>query len=170
MPDTEPGDYEKIFKDIIRSFEEFTNSQEYRVLGSDDQNTPSALIGALGNYVTTTLKQASNPDDILKLIGVIDKVYFQCLMKNEICSSIFEILYKEDKALFSKFEMQLPEDLKNDKDLLAGCVAGALLKEEYLRLLKKAGFSIEILDEDSDISKRQYGELPVESLKLKAWI
>lgn len=63
----------------------------------------------------------------------------------------------------------LPEDLKNDSDLLAGCVAGAVLKEEYLRLLKKAGFSVEILDKNSDISKRQ-GGLPVESLKLKAWV
>jgi arsenite methyltransferase len=44
------------------------------------------------------------------------------------------------------------------------------LKEEYLSLLKKAGFSVEILDEDSDISKRNYRGLPVESLKLKAWI
>jgi arsenite methyltransferase len=49
-------------------------------------------------------------------------------------------------------------------------VAGAVLKEEYLRLLKKAGFSVEILAEDSDISKKQYGGLPVESLKLKAWV
>lgn len=63
-----------------------------------------------------------------------------------------------------------PEDLKNDPDMLAGCVAGAVLKEEYLKLLKKAGFSVEILAEDPNLSKRQYGGLPVESLKLKAWV
>ena len=28
---------------------------------------------------------------------------------------------------------ELPEYLKNDKDLLAGCVAGVILKEEYLK-------------------------------------
>ena len=50
-------------------------------------------------------------------------------------------MYISDMVLLA----ELPEDLKNDKDLLAGCVAGALLKEEYLRLLKKAGFSVEIL-------------------------
>jgi len=75
-------------------------------------------------------------------------------------------MYISDMVLLA----ELPEDLKNDKDLLAGCVAGAILKEEYLSLLKKAGFSVEILDEDSDISKRNYRGLPVESLKLKAWI
>jgi len=48
---------------------------------------------------------------------------------------------------------ELSEDLKNDKDLLTSCLAGALLKEEYLRLLNEAGFSVEILNEDLDISK-----------------
>jgi SAM-dependent methyltransferase/DNA-binding transcriptional ArsR family regulator len=75
-------------------------------------------------------------------------------------------MYLSDMVLLA----ELPEDLKNDKDLLSGCVAGALLKEEYLGLLKEAGFSVEILSEDSEISERQYGGLPVESLKLKAWI
>jgi arsenite methyltransferase len=75
-------------------------------------------------------------------------------------------MYLSDMVLLA----ELPEDLKNNKDLLAGCVAGALLKEEYLRLLKEDGFSVEILNEDSKISERQYVGLPVESLKLKAWI
>lgn len=35
----------------------------------------------------------------------------------------------------------LPDDLKNDKDLLIGCVSGAILKKDYLNLLKKAGFT-----------------------------
>jgi hypothetical protein len=43
-----------------------------------------------------------------------------------------------------------------------------LLKEEYLALLKKVGFSVEILNEDLDISKRKYNGLPVESLQFKA--
>ena len=59
-------------------------------------------------------------------------------------------------------------ELKNDKNLLTSCIAGALFKEEYLRILSEAGFSVEILNEDLDISKRQYGGLPAESLKLKA--
>lgn len=35
----------------------------------------------------------------------------------------------------------LPEELEKDKDLLIGCVSGAILKEDYFNLLKKAGFS-----------------------------
>ena len=57
-------------------------------------------------------------------------------------------MYISDRVLLA----ELPEDLKNDKDLLAGCVAGAILKEEYLMLLEKAGFSVEILYEDVSIN------------------
>jgi hypothetical protein len=44
-------------------------------------------------------------------------------------------------------------ELKNDKNLLTSCIAGALLKEEYLRILSEAGFSVEILNEDLDKQK-----------------
>ena len=107
----------------------------------------------------------------------IDVIISNCVInlapdKEKVFREAFRVLKPGGRMYISDMVLlaELPEDLKNDKDLLAGCVAGALLKEEYLRLLKKAGFSVEILDEDSDISKRQYGELPVESLKLKAWI
>lgn len=46
-------------------------------------------------------------------------------------------MYISDMVLLA----ELPEDLKDNEDLLAGCVAGALLKEEYLRLLKSRFFS-----------------------------
>jgi len=35
----------------------------------------------------------------------------------------------------------LPEELKKDEQLLVGCVSGAILKRDYLKLLKKVGFS-----------------------------
>jgi len=107
----------------------------------------------------------------------VDAIISNCVInlapdKEKVFREAFRVLKPGGRMYISDMVLlaELPEDLKNDKDLLAGCVAGALLKEEYLRLLKKAGFSVEILDEDSDISKRQYVGLPVESLKLKAWI
>ena len=107
----------------------------------------------------------------------VDVVISNCVInlapdKEKVFREAFRVLKPEGRMYVSDMVLlaELPEDLKNDKDLLAGCVAGAVLKEEYLGLLKKAGFSVEILAEDSDISKRQYGGLPVESLKLKAWV
>jgi len=34
----------------------------------------------------------------------------------------------------------LPEELRKNEDLLTGCVSGAMLKQDYLKLLEKAGF------------------------------
>ena len=35
----------------------------------------------------------------------------------------------------------LPEELLNDKDLLIGCVSGAILKDDYISLMEQAGFT-----------------------------
>ncbi|MPM97350.1 Arsenite methyltransferase [bioreactor metagenome] len=107
----------------------------------------------------------------------VDVIISNCVInlapdKEKVFREAFRVLKPEGRMYISDmvFLDELPEDLKNDPDMLAGCVAGAILKEEYLKLLKKAGFSVEILAEDSAISKRRYGGLPVESLKLKAWV
>jgi arsenite methyltransferase len=63
---------------------------------------------------------------------------------------------------------ELPEELKKNKTLLSGCVAGALLKDDYIEKIEKAGFKVEVLGEDRDISKKQYQGMPLESLKIKA--
>lgn len=64
----------------------------------------------------------------------------------------------------------LTETQKNDKQLLSACVSGAILKDEYLSLLKKAGFTINIVGEDKEISKKWFGhqDLPISSLKFTA--
>ncbi|AAM07134.1 TPA: arsenite methyltransferase [Methanosarcina acetivorans] len=107
----------------------------------------------------------------------VDVIISNCVInlapdKEKVFREAFRVLKPGGRMYVSDMVLleDLPEDLKNDCDLLAGCVAGALLKEEYLGLLKKAGFSFKILAEDSDVSKRQYEGLPVESLKLKAWV
>lgn len=105
----------------------------------------------------------------------VDVIISNCVInlapdKERVFKEAFRVLkpggamYISDMVLLA----DLPDELKNDKDLLTSCLAGALLKEEYLRLLNEAGFLVEILNEDLDISQRQYSGLPAESLKLKA--
>jgi len=51
----------------------------------------------------------------------------------------------------------LPEDLKNDKDLLVGCVSGAILKENYLNLLKQIGFTDITIHKETPAFLPDYG-------------
>lgn len=63
---------------------------------------------------------------------------------------------------------ELSEEQKNDENLLTGCVAGALMKEDYIKKIEKAGFSVEIIKENISISKEQYNGIALESLGIKA--
>ena len=47
-------------------------------------------------------------------------------------------------------------------------MAGALLKDDYLREIEKAGFEVKILAEDKEISDAQYNGIALESIKLAA--
>lgn len=62
----------------------------------------------------------------------------------------------------------LSHEQKNDENLLAGCVAGALLKEDYLDKIKSAGFNVRILSENKEISEKQYNGMALESLMVEA--
>jgi arsenite methyltransferase len=73
-------------------------------------------------------------------------------------------MYVSDIVLLGK----LTDEQLNDEDLLSGCVAGALLKQDYIEKIKQAGFKVRVLSEDVDISKTQYNGLALESIKIEA--
>lgn len=150
-----------------------------KVIGVD--MTPEMLEKAKANALKYGYSNVEFRSGDIEALPVEDKsvdiVISNCVInlapdKEKVFREAFRVLKPGGRMYLSDMVLlaELPEDLKNDRDLLAGCVAGALLKEEYLRLLREAGFSVEILNEDTEISERQYGSLPVESLKLKAWI
>lgn len=90
--------------------------------------------------------------------------------KKKVFREAFRVLKPGGKMFVSDIVLleELSKETRNDKTLLAGCVAGALMKDDYIEKIKKAGFSVEILSEDKDISKKQYHGMPLESLKIKA--
>ena len=90
--------------------------------------------------------------------------------KERAFKEIYRVLKKDGKMYISDIVLleNLSEEQKNDEGLLAGCVGGAMLKDDYLDAIKKAGFDVKILSEDKDISKRQYQGIALESLKLEA--
>jgi arsenite methyltransferase len=73
-------------------------------------------------------------------------------------------MFVSDIVLLGK----LTEAQLKDKKLLTGCVAGALHKNDYLAKFEQAGFSVNVVSEDKELSQLQYNSLPIESIKIEA--
>lgn len=76
-------------------------------------------------------------------------------------------MYVSDVVLLK----ELSPEQKNDPELITACVGGALLKDVYIEKLEQAGFKIEIVDEDTEISKKWFNTdaLAISSLKFIAY-
>ena len=104
----------------------------------------------------------------------VDVVISNCVInlapdKDKVFSEAYRVLKEGGRMYVSDIVLlkELSEKQKKDDDLIAGCVGGALLKDDYLNKIEKAGFKLEILSEDKDISKRQYQGIALESLKIR---
>ena len=105
----------------------------------------------------------------------IDVVISNCVInlapdKSKVFNEAYRALKKGGKMYVSDIVLlgELTNEQKNNPNLLTGCVSGALQKEEYLSIARKAGFNVNILGEDKEISKKQYNGIPLESLKIEA--
>jgi ubiquinone/menaquinone biosynthesis C-methylase UbiE len=106
----------------------------------------------------------------------IDVIITNCVInlapdKSRVFEEAYRVLKKGGKMCVSDIVLleELSEEQKNDKDLLTGCVAGALLKRDYIDKIKEIGFRVKILSEDRNISKKQYDGMPIESIKIVAY-
>lgn len=105
----------------------------------------------------------------------IDVIISNCVInlapdKDKVFKEACRVLKKDGKMFVSDIVLlgELTELQKNNSELISGCIAGALQKEDYIKKIRKAGFEVKILGEDKDISKRQYSGIPLESLKIEA--
>ncbi len=89
--------------------------------------------------------------------------------KDKVFREAYRILKKGGRIYISDIVLlkELDKEQKDDENLLVGCVAGALQKGDYLDRMRKAGFQVEILGEDTEISKKQYSGIALESLKVE---
>ena len=127
------------------------------------------------NYKNVEFRQG----DIEKL--PFDNEFFNVIISNcvinlapnklKVFKEAFRVLKKNGRMFVSDIVLleQLSEEQKNNEELIAGCVGGALLKEEYLNIISKAGFNYKIIDEDKEISNRQYNGINLESLKVELY-
>lgn len=78
----------------------------------------------------------------------IDVIISNCVInlapdKKRVFQEAYRVLKPGGRLTISDVVLQrpLPKNLKKDKKLLVGCISGAILKQDYLKLLKKVGFS-----------------------------
>ncbi len=79
--------------------------------------------------------------------GSVDAIISNCVInlapdKGQVFREAYRVLKSGGRMMISDVVLskKLPQKLKEDENLLAGCVSGAILKKGYLDLLKKAGF------------------------------
>jgi len=78
----------------------------------------------------------------------IDVIISNCVInlapsKEKVFKEAYRVLKAGGRLMISDVVLTkpLPKELKEDKELLVGCISGAILKQDYLDLLTKSGFT-----------------------------
>jgi SAM-dependent methyltransferase len=105
----------------------------------------------------------------------VDVIISNCVLnlaldKARVFKEAYRVLKSGGKMFVSDIVLlgTLTHEQLNDEDLLSGCVAGALQKDDYLAKIEQACFKVNIVSEDKEISETQYQGLALESLKIEA--
>jgi SAM-dependent methyltransferase len=130
-----------------------------RVIGVD--MTPEMLALARKNAVkffeTTGLANVEFREGHIEQLPLedasVDVVISNCVInlstdKPQVFREVHRVLRPGGRMIVSDIVLNrpLPQTAKNDADLYASCIAGALLREEYLQAIRDAGFeNVELL-------------------------
>ncbi len=94
----------------------------------------------------------------------IDVVISNCVInlapdKGKVFRETYRVLKSGGRLMASDVVLTkpLPEELRNDKELLVGCVSGAILKQDYLKKLEEAGFSDITIHKETPAFLEDYG-------------
>lgn len=98
--------------------------------------------------------------------GVADVIVSNCVLnlvpnKKNVFKEIFRVLKPGGHFSISDVVLigELPENLKKDAEMYAGCVAGAIQKNEYLQLIHDTGF------QEINIQKEKPIQIPTDILQ-----
>ncbi|HEY5369725.1 MAG TPA: arsenite methyltransferase [Hanamia sp.] len=110
------------------------------------------------NYFNVEFRQS----DIEKMpvsANTADVIVSNCVLnlvpdKNEVFKEIFRVLKPGGHFSISDVVLvgELPESLRKDAEMYAGCVSGAIQKEVYMELIKANGFSNITLQKEKPIN------------------
>lgn len=104
----------------------------------------------------------------------VDTIITNCVInltpdKAKTFSEAYRVLKQGGKIYLSDIVLleELTEEQRSNKQLISGCVAGALLRDDYLSKIRRAGFNVHVLYENTGISKQQYNGIPLESIMVE---
>lgn len=116
-----------------------------------------------GNYTNVEFKKG-DIEDLSVEDNSIDAIISNCVInlapdKEKVFKEAYRVLKMGGRLMISDVVLIKPltEELKNDKELLVGCVSGAILKQDYLDLLEKAGFSDITIHKETPAFLPDYG-------------
>lgn len=121
-----------------------------KVIGVDmtDEMLQKAKANATKGGYTNVEFGKGDIEDLLVEESSIDVIISNCVInlapdKGKVFREAYRALKAGGRLMASDvvFVQPLPDELKNDEELFVGCVSGAILKQDYLKLLEKAGFS-----------------------------
>ena len=145
-----------------------------RAIGVD--MTPEMLALARKNavtfFTTTGLANVEFREGKIEALPVddasVDVVISNCVInlspdKPQVFREVFRVLKPGGKMVVSDIVLNrpLPEAAKSDANLYASCIAGALLRDEYLDAIRRAGFARVELRSDHTYTAKQLGGDPV---------
>jgi SAM-dependent methyltransferase len=104
----------------------------------------------------------------------VDVIISNCVInlapdKLKVFKESYRVLKEDGKMYVSDIVLleELSDEQRNNEELIASCVGGALLKEDYLKTIANAGFKYKIISEDKEISKKQFQGINLESLQVE---
>jgi SAM-dependent methyltransferase len=90
----------------------------------------------------------------------VDVIVSNCVInlsteKERVFREAFRVLKPGGRLMISDIMLReaLPERLATNAALFAGCVAGAVLKEDYLRMMREAGFSSVMVEREKETAE-----------------
>jgi SAM-dependent methyltransferase len=98
----------------------------------------------------------------------VDVIISNCVInlsprKEQVFRESYRVLKQEGRIMISDIMLtgDLPENVAKSVSAYVGCVAGAIKKEEYLRMIEAAGFSDVHISEEFSIPAEQWANDPI---------